>query len=140
MCGGAGIITHRVYGILHDDFQSAILFPFLSSRILLYGHLQPSVRDVVMSIFSLVEYFNQEGVLGELEEVAADSVLALRNAVQYVRLALFLKNRSDRPTTIGKDIDFEKLSVTMEGEREVMLNAENGTLFDSDNEEEIEIV
>jgi hypothetical protein len=45
----------------------------------------------VMSLVSVAMYFNEEGVLGELEEVATDSVLALRNAVQYVRLAIFLK-------------------------------------------------
>merc|ERR1712137_455212 len=54
---------------------------------------------LVMSLVSVAMYFGEEGVLGELEEVAADSVLALRNTVQYVRLAIFLKNRSDRPTT-----------------------------------------
>lgn len=50
--------------------------------------------DYVSSVLSLVSvamYFNEEGVLGELEEVAADSILALRNAVQYIRLAIFLK-------------------------------------------------
>lgn len=36
-------------------------------------------------------YFNEEGVIGELEEVATDAVLTLRNAVQYIRLAIFLK-------------------------------------------------
>lgn len=45
----------------------------------------------VMSLVSVAMYFNEEGVLGELEEVATDSILALRNAVQYIRLAIFLK-------------------------------------------------
>lgn len=44
-----------------------------------------------MSLVSVAMYFNEEGVLGELEEVATDSILALRNAVQYIRLAIFLK-------------------------------------------------
>ena len=49
-----------------------------------------AVLFAVMSLVSVAMYFNEEGVLGELEEVAADSVLALRNAVQYLRLAIFL--------------------------------------------------
>ncbi|ETI49053.1 hypothetical protein, variant 2 [Phytophthora nicotianae CJ01A1] len=60
-----------------------------------FWHKWCNVFDVValvMSLVSVAMYFNEgEGVLGELEEVAADSVLALRNAVQYVRLAIFLK-------------------------------------------------
>ncbi|KAF1795353.1 hypothetical protein GQ600_14250 [Phytophthora cactorum] len=99
------------------------------------------LSSAVMSLVSVVMYFNEgEGVLGELEEVAADSVLALRNAVQYVRLAIFLKNRSDQPTTIGKDIDFEELAVHPDDEREMMLNAESGMGLGSDDEEEIRIV
>ncbi|KAJ8542420.1 hypothetical protein ON010_g12394 [Phytophthora cinnamomi] len=94
----------------------------------------------VMSLVSVAMYFNEEGVLGELEEVATDSVLALRNAVQYVRLAIFLKNRSDRPTTIGKDIDFEDISMHPDDEREMMLDAESGMGLDSDDDEEIQIV
>ncbi|KAG6609229.1 wsc domain-containing protein [Phytophthora cinnamomi] len=95
---------------------------------------------LVMSLVSVAMYFNEEGVLGELEEVATDSVLALRNAVQYVRLAIFLKNRSDRPTTIGKDIDFEDISMHPDDEREMMLDAESGMGLDSDDDEEIQIV
>ncbi|EGZ28391.1 hypothetical protein PHYSODRAFT_474346 [Phytophthora sojae] len=95
---------------------------------------------LVMSLVSVAMYFNEEGVLGELEEVAADSVLALRNAVQYVRLAIFLKNRSDRPATIGKDIDFEELAAHPDDERELMLDAEGGMGLDSDEEEEVRIV
>ncbi|KAL7691247.1 putative voltage-dependent channel domain superfamily [Plasmopara halstedii] len=95
---------------------------------------------LVMSLVSVAMYFNEEGVLGELEAVAADSVLALRNAVQYVRLALFLKNRSDRPTTIGKDINFENISADPDGEREMMLNAESGIRLDSDDEENFQAV
>ncbi|KUF75772.1 hypothetical protein AM587_10015900 [Phytophthora nicotianae] len=109
-----------------------------------FWHKWCNVFDVValvMSLVSVAMYFNEgEGVLGELEEVAADSVLALRNAVQYVRLAIFLKNRSDQPTTIGKDIDFEELAVHPDDEREIMLNAESGMGLDSDDEEEIRIV
>ncbi|GMF12600.1 unnamed protein product [Phytophthora lilii] len=51
-----------------------------------------------------------------------------------------IRNRSDRPTTIGKDIDFEELAKHPEYEREMMLNAENGMGLDSDDEEEIRIV
>ncbi|CAH0477229.1 unnamed protein product [Peronospora belbahrii] len=98
------------------------------------------VVALVMSLVSVAIYFNEEGVLGELEEVAADSVLALRNAVQYVRLAIFLKNRSDRPTTIGKEIDFEALAANPDDERELMLDAESGMAVESDEEEEIETV
>ncbi|KAI9895253.1 hypothetical protein PsorP6_018591 [Peronosclerospora sorghi] len=36
-----------------------------------------------------VKYFNEERVLRELEEVAVDSVMGMRNATQYVRLAIF---------------------------------------------------
>ncbi|EEY66006.1 uncharacterized protein PITG_03544 [Phytophthora infestans T30-4] len=109
-----------------------------------FWHKWCNIFDVValvMSLVSVAMYFNEgEGVLGELEEVAADSVLALRNAVQYVRLAIFLKNRSDQPATIGKDIDFEELAVHPDDEREMMLNAESGMSLDSDDEEEIQIV
>ncbi|KAK1948081.1 hypothetical protein P3T76_000371 [Phytophthora citrophthora] len=108
-----------------------------------FWHKWCNIFDIValvMSLVSVAMYFNEEGVLGELEEVAADSVLALRNAVQYVRLAIFLKNRSDQPTTIGKDIDFEELAVSRDDEREIMLNAESGMGLDSDDEEEIRIV
>ncbi|KAG2772501.1 hypothetical protein JG687_00000479 [Phytophthora cactorum] len=109
-----------------------------------FWHKWCNIFDIValvMSLVSVVMYFNEgEGVLGELEEVAADSVLALRNAVQYVRLAIFLKNRSDQPTTIGKDIDFEELAVHPDDEREMMLNAESGMGLGSDDEEEIRIV
>jgi hypothetical protein len=45
----------------------------------------------VLSLVSVAMYFNEEGVIGELEEVATDAVLTLRNAVQYIRLAIFLK-------------------------------------------------
>ncbi|KAF4317626.1 hypothetical protein BBO99_00002590 [Phytophthora kernoviae] len=104
-----------------------------------FWHKWCNIFDVValaMSLVSVFMYFNEEGVLGELEEVATDSVLALRNAVQYVRLAIFLKNRSDGPTTIvGKDIDFEELAVHPDDEREMMLNAESGMDLDSDDEE-----
>ncbi|KAL3673363.1 hypothetical protein V7S43_001079 [Phytophthora oleae] len=108
-----------------------------------FWHKWCNILDIValvMSLVSVAMYFNEEGVLGELEEVATDSVLALRNAVQYVRLAIFLKNRSDQPTTIGKDIDFEELAVSRNDEREMMLNAESGMGLDSDDEEEIRIV
>ncbi|KAG6977186.1 hypothetical protein JG688_00000624 [Phytophthora aleatoria] len=109
-----------------------------------FWHKWCNIFDIValvMSLVSVAMYFNEgEGVLGELEEVAADSVLALRNAVQYVRLAIFLKNRSDQPTTIGKDIDFEELAVHPDDEREMMLNAESGMGLGSDDEEEIRIV
>ncbi|KAE8910859.1 hypothetical protein PF005_g16644 [Phytophthora fragariae] len=107
-----------------------------------FWHKWCNIFDIValvMSLVSVAMYFNEEGVLGELEEVATDSVLALRNAVQYVRLAIFLKNRSDRPATIGKDIDFEELSMHPDDEREMMLDAESGIL-DSDEEEEVRIV
>ncbi|POM66144.1 membrane protein [Phytophthora palmivora] len=99
-----------------------------------FWHKWCNIFDIValvMSLVSVAMYFNEEGVLGELEEVATDSVLMLRNAVQYVRLAIFLKNRPDQPTTIGKDIDFEELAVD---EREMILNAESG-MVDSDDEE-----
>ncbi|UIZ26922.1 hypothetical protein KXD40_001885 [Peronospora effusa] len=108
-----------------------------------FWHKWCNIFDVValvMSLVSVAMYFNEEGVLGELEEVAADSVLALRNAVQYARLAIFLKNRSDRPTTIGKEIDFEELAANPDDERELMLNAESGMALESDDEEEIQIV
>ncbi|CAH0491242.1 unnamed protein product [Peronospora farinosa] len=108
-----------------------------------FWHKWCNIFDVValvMSLVSVAMYFNEEGVLGELEEVAADSVLALRNAVQYARLAIFLKNRSDRPTTIGKEIDFEELAANPDDERELMLNAESGMTLESDDEEEIQIV
>ncbi|CAI5728814.1 unnamed protein product [Peronospora destructor] len=108
-----------------------------------FWHKWCNIFDVValvMSLVSVAMYFNEEGVLGELEEVAADSVLALRNAVQYARLAIFLKNRSDRPTTIGKEIDFEELAANPNDERELMLNAESGMVLECDDEEEIQIV
>ncbi|OWZ20354.1 WSC domain-containing hypothetical protein [Phytophthora megakarya] len=104
-----------------------------------FWHKWCNIFDIValvMSLVSVAMYFNEEGVLGELEEVATDSVLMLRNAVQYVRLAIFLKNRPHQPATIVKDIDFEEMAVD---ERETMLNAENG-MVDSDDEEEIRIV
>jgi hypothetical protein len=63
-----------------------------------------------MSLVSVAMYFNEEGVLGELEEVATDALLAFRNAIQYVRLAIFLKNRQEH---IGgsqvEEIDFDSL-------------------------------
>ncbi|RLN87643.1 hypothetical protein BBJ28_00001117 [Nothophytophthora sp. Chile5] len=117
-------------------------------------------NNAMMSLVSVAMYFNEEGVLGELEEVATDSVLALRNAVQYIRLAIFLnswancfvvwklsylatwlshRNRSERPRTLGKDIDFEKLSTDPDDEQEMMLNAESGMDLDSEDEE-IQIV
>ncbi|CAI5712766.1 unnamed protein product [Hyaloperonospora brassicae] len=124
-----------------------------------FWHKWCNIFDVValvMSLVSVAMYFNEEGVLGELEEVAADSVLALRNAVQYLRLAIFLKNRSDQPTTIGRDIDFEQLAtgpdderelmledgqdLVLDEEREMMLNAESGMVVDSDGGEETRIV
>uniref|UniRef100_K3WPR1 Ion transport domain-containing protein n=1 Tax=Globisporangium ultimum (strain ATCC 200006 / CBS 805.95 / DAOM BR144) TaxID=431595 RepID=K3WPR1_GLOUD len=92
------------------------------------------VIALVMSLVSVVMYFNEEGVLGELEEVAADSILALRNAVQYIRLAIFLKNRTEKISTHDSDIDFETLSAHPDDEREAMLNAENGMDSDSDDE------
>uniref|UniRef100_H3GVJ4 Ion transport domain-containing protein n=1 Tax=Phytophthora ramorum TaxID=164328 RepID=H3GVJ4_PHYRM len=107
-----------------------------------FWHKWCNIFDIIalaMSLVSVAMYFNEEGVLGELEEVATDSVLALRNAVQYVRLAIFLKNRSDRPATLGKDIDFEELAAHPDDEREMMLNAESGMGLDSDDEE-IQIV
>lgn len=45
----------------------------------------------MLSLVSVAMYFNEEGVIGELEEVATDAILMLRNAVQYIRLAIFLK-------------------------------------------------
>ncbi|RLN79096.1 hypothetical protein BBJ28_00022234 [Nothophytophthora sp. Chile5] len=98
----------------------------------------PLPDAAVMSLVSVAMYFNEEGVLGELEEVATDSVLALRNAVQYIRLAIFLKY-DQTLLTLGKDIDFEKLSTDPDDEREMMLNAENGMDLDSEDEE-IQIV
>ncbi|KAF1313502.1 hypothetical protein FI667_g17281, partial [Globisporangium splendens] len=92
------------------------------------------VVALVMSLVSVAMYFNEEGVLGELEEVAADSILALRNAVQYIRLAIFLKNRTEKISTHDSDIDFETLSAHPDDEREAMLNAENGMDSDSDSE------
>lgn len=103
-----------------------------------FWHKWCNIFDIValvMSLVSVAMYFNEEGVLGELEEVATDSVLALRNAVQYVRLAIFLKNRSERPNATGKDIDFEELATHPDDEREMMLNAESGMDLDSDDEE-----
>uniref|UniRef100_A0AAV1VLN2 Ion transport domain-containing protein n=1 Tax=Peronospora matthiolae TaxID=2874970 RepID=A0AAV1VLN2_9STRA len=124
-----------------------------------FWHKWCNIFDIValvMSLVSVAMYFNEEGVLGELEEVAADSVLALRNAVQYLRLAIFLKNRSDQPTTIGRDIDFEQLpgdpdderelmlddeqELMVADERETMLDAESGTVLGSGEDEEIRIV
>lgn len=58
--------------------------------------LMLTVIVVVLSLVSVAMYFNEEGVLGELEEVATDAVLTLRNAVQYIRLAIFLKCDSSR--------------------------------------------
>ena len=49
------------------------------------------------------------------------------------------RNRSDRPTTIGKEIDFEELAANPDDERELMLNAESGMALGSDEEEEEEI-
>ncbi|KAI9906998.1 hypothetical protein PsorP6_004036 [Peronosclerospora sorghi] len=89
------------------------------------------VMALVMSLVSLVIYFNEESVLGELEEVAADSVMALRNAVQ---------NRSDQPTTIGKDIDFEKLDANSDDTRELIMDAEIGMCLDCDEDEEIQTI
>uniref|UniRef100_M4B6U4 Uncharacterized protein n=1 Tax=Hyaloperonospora arabidopsidis (strain Emoy2) TaxID=559515 RepID=M4B6U4_HYAAE len=131
------------------EFYRAVYFSMIASSLV-------CVVWVLMSLVSVAMYFNEEGVLGELEEVAADSVLALRNAVQYLRLAIFLKNRSDQPTTIGRDIDFEQLpgdpddewelmlddeqELMLDEEREMMLDAGSGTVLGSDEDEEIRIV
>lgn len=45
----------------------------------------------MLSLVSVAVYFNEDGVIGELEEVTSDTILALRNCIQYIRLAIFLK-------------------------------------------------
>ncbi|EQC32220.1 hypothetical protein SDRG_09972 [Saprolegnia diclina VS20] len=69
--------------------------------------------DVVATVLSLVSialYFRQESVVEELEEVAADFVVLLRNTVQYARLAVFLKNRKEiLPKHEPSGIDFDDL-------------------------------
>ncbi|OQR94867.1 hypothetical protein ACHHYP_00893 [Achlya hypogyna] len=68
----------------------------------------------VLSVVSIALYFKQESVVEELEEVAADFVMVLRNTMQYARLAVFLKNREvllqkAEPTGIDfDDIDEEE--------------------------------
>jgi hypothetical protein len=72
-----------------------------------------------MSLASVFMYFNEEGVIGELEEVATDALLAFRNAIQYVRLAIFLKNRSEQ--TGGAqvaEIDFDHLDANIMDDEE----------------------
>ncbi|TMW68841.1 hypothetical protein Poli38472_006309 [Pythium oligandrum] len=81
---------------------------------------------LTMSLVSVAMYFNEEGVIGELEEVATDTLLALRNALQYVRLAIFLKNRSEQiGSKKGADmeIDFDSLPTTEEDTDEEEENA-----------------
>ncbi|GLD94872.1 hypothetical protein PINS_up003497 [Pythium insidiosum] len=83
-----------------------------------------NIFDVValaMSLVSVAMYFNEEGFVGELEEVATGILLAFRNTVQYIRLAIFLKNRSEQiGGTQVPDIDFDHLSVDDDALEEVI--------------------
>ncbi|DBA02940.1 TPA: hypothetical protein N0F65_005967 [Lagenidium giganteum] len=79
---------------------------------------------LVMSLMSVALYFNEEGVLGELEEVASDGILALRNSIQYFRLAVFLKNRNEK---VGENIDIDFGMLDQMEEKEAMLS-DNTTL------------
>ncbi|OQS06051.1 hypothetical protein THRCLA_01885 [Thraustotheca clavata] len=77
------------------------------------------VMATVLSVVSITLYFKQESVVEELEEVAADFVMLLRNAVQYARLAVFLKNRKVLlPKNEATTIDFDDLD---EEEHQIML-------------------
>ncbi|KAF0736154.1 hypothetical protein AaE_009014, partial [Aphanomyces astaci] len=70
------------------------------------------VAASVLSIVSVALYFHQEGVMEELEEVAADFMMMFRNANQYMRLAVFLKNRkmlSSQKSADSNGIDFDDL-------------------------------
>ncbi|KAF0689662.1 Aste57867_18899 [Aphanomyces stellatus] len=70
------------------------------------------VAATVLSIVSVALYFQQEGVVEELEEVAADFMMMFRNANQYMRLAVFLKNRKVLMSKKSADvsgIDFDEL-------------------------------
>ncbi|CAK4208924.1 hypothetical protein LEN26_001590 [Aphanomyces euteiches] len=70
------------------------------------------VAATILSIVSVALYFQQEGVVEELEEVAADFIMMFRNANQYMRLAVFLKNRKllvTQKTADSNGIDFDDL-------------------------------
>ncbi|ETW06918.1 hypothetical protein, variant [Aphanomyces invadans] len=70
------------------------------------------VTATVLSIVSIALYFQQQGVVEELEEIAADFMMMLRNANQYMRLAVFLKNRkmlTSQKSADSNGIDFDDL-------------------------------
>ncbi|TYZ58510.1 hypothetical protein PybrP1_011610 [[Pythium] brassicae (nom. inval.)] len=130
-------------GVNHWRIPSSLLF--ISLEITRFWTKWCNIFDVVALVLSLVSvamYFNEEGVLGELEEVAADSVLALRNAVQYIRLAIFLKNRTEKSRLHDSDIDidFETLASHPDDEREAILNAESGVGSDSDDDSDVQVL
>ena len=54
----------------------------------------------------------------ELEEMATDVLLAMRNAIQYGRLVVFLRNRRLNVQQEGLDVDFDSLYVPEEDAQE----------------------
>ncbi|CAK4859723.1 unnamed protein product [Aphanomyces euteiches] len=90
------------------------------------------VAATILSIVSVALYFQQEGVVEELEEVAADFIMMFRNANQYMRLAVFLKNRKllvTQKTADSNGIDFDDLD---EEQSNTLLTLENDTDDDDD--------
>ncbi|KAG9403445.1 hypothetical protein AC1031_006085 [Aphanomyces cochlioides] len=90
------------------------------------------VAATILSIVSVALYFQQEGVVEELEEVAADFMMMFRNANQYMRLAVFLKNRKllvSQKTADSNGIDFDDLD---EEQSNTLLTLENDTDDDDD--------
>lgn len=53
---------------------------------------------------------------------------------------LFYRNRTEKISTHGSDIDFETISDHPDDEREAMLNAENGMESDDDDDPRLQVV
>lgn len=87
-----------------------------------FWHRWCNVFDAIVVILSLVSiaiYVKGESMFEELEEVATDCLLAIRNAIQYGRLMVFLRNRRLNTQPNDLDIDFDSIYIPEGEEHEV---------------------
>lgn len=68
----------------------------------------------LLSLVSIVLYcFHADAIVNEIEQVATDTLLAIRNGVQYFRLLSLLRNRQ-HVRRESLEVDFDQVTLLQE--------------------------